>query len=249
MTSKEARAASGSGQGERHVVLEVALPSIYTADLEGLREYQGEFGSESEWLLNCIGEPGVCRLRVEISGEKDSDIEEVWGRVRGAHLAEPRTSEDECADHGWKLLRDIDSCEWCDYERHSPQAETPRAGRSPSLQAGLLVTSPPIEELPEEVVEAMARAGWEAPIDGVEGGPWERIPAGDQRPFLIEMRAALQAALSTGRLTLVPPKNGQRQDSLDDQLHDLMKLAVAHGLYDAHDWMRQALAQVEERDG
>lgn len=31
-----------------------------------------------------------------------------------------------------------------------------------------------------------------------------------------------------------------RQDSLDEQMFDLMKLAVAEGMYDAHDWLRRA---------
>jgi hypothetical protein len=34
------------------------------------------------------------------------------------------------------------------------------------------------------------------------------------------------------------PASGQRQDSLNNQLNDLHRLAVEHGMYDAADWMR-----------
>lgn len=112
--------------GEQVVVYEVEVPAIYTADLEDLREYKDHFDSESDWLLNCLGEPGICRLRVEISGEKDSEVVEVWGQIRGARLAEPgrgygdgsrRLTDDQLAESGgFKLMRDEDSCEWCAYE-------------------------------------------------------------------------------------------------------------------------------------
>ena len=96
------------------MVFEIEVPSIYTADLESLREYQKHFASESEWLLNCIGEPHVCRLRVEVSGEKDSSVEEVWGSIRSARLAAPsrgygdgsHLTEEQLAKHGWRLMPD-----------------------------------------------------------------------------------------------------------------------------------------------
>lgn len=31
----------------------------------------------------------------------------------------------------------------------------------------------------------------------------------------------------------------QRQDSLTDQMNDLVKLAIEHGMYDAVDWIRK----------
>lgn len=51
-------------------------------------------------------------------------------------------------------------------------------------------------------------------------------------------------------------RGGQRQDSLNDQLNDLARLAVEHGMYDAADWMRSirarsrtgTLTQVESRE-
>jgi hypothetical protein len=109
---------------DKVIVLEVEVPAIYTADLDELRDHwQRDAGSESDFLLNCIGEPSAVRLRTEISGEKDSEITEVWGQVRAARLEEPSpgVTDDELADRGWKLLRDEDSCEWCDLERHTPE--------------------------------------------------------------------------------------------------------------------------------
>ena len=41
--------------------------------------------------------------------------------------------------------------------------------------------------------------------------------------------------------------HGQRQDSLNDQLNDLQRLAVEHGMYDAADWMRSM--RVRSRTG
>lgn len=36
-------------------------------------------------------------------------------------------------------------------------------------------------------------------------------------------------------------KYPQRQDSLYDQLHDLVALANVHGMYDAADWLKKAI--------
>lgn len=104
--------------GARRIVLEIELPSMYVDDLDDLREYRDHFDSDSEWLMNCIGEPGpACRLRVPIHGEKDGSTVEVWGHVIGAKLQEqsaPNVDEKWLAEQGWELLRDEDSCEWCD---------------------------------------------------------------------------------------------------------------------------------------
>ena len=91
------------------IVFEVEIPAIYTADLDGLREWQHDM-TESEFLLNCIGEPGVCRLRSEISGDKDSTIEEVWGHVRAARLdtPSPGITDKWLAEQGWKLVPEDD---------------------------------------------------------------------------------------------------------------------------------------------
>lgn len=103
---------------ERFVVLEIEVPVIHTGDLEELREFKHPDQSESEWLGNCLGlEESACRVRVEISGEKDSDVGEFWGNIRAVRLAAPSHPE---ITHDWldqraanKLLRDENSCEWC----------------------------------------------------------------------------------------------------------------------------------------
>ncbi len=103
-------------QRERHVLLEVEIPVIYTADLEGLREYQDKFETESEWLLNCLRICGVVRLRVQVEGDKDSDVTEVWGSVLGARLIVPSAgvTDESLAEAGQhELLRDEHACEWC----------------------------------------------------------------------------------------------------------------------------------------
>lgn len=112
----------GQFGGPKHVVLEVEIPAIYTADLDDLREYRDDFESESEWLLNCIRIGGPVRLRVEVEGEKDSEVTEVWGHIREARLVEPgrgyggagQLTDEQLKDHGQhKLLRDERACEWC----------------------------------------------------------------------------------------------------------------------------------------
>lgn len=107
----------------KHYVLEVEIPAIYTADIEALREYS-EGMTESEFLLNVLGEPSVCRLRVETSGEKDSSVQEVWGYIRGARLEEAskgyrageRMTDEQLAENGHRLMRDHRACEWCQYD-------------------------------------------------------------------------------------------------------------------------------------
>ena len=112
------------GQSEhRHVALLVEIPAIYTDDLESLREYQGEYESESDWLLGCIRLTNPVRLRAEVDGEKDSEVVEVWGSIRearlvepgrGYDLGEPHLTDDQLRKHGeHKLLRDERACEWC----------------------------------------------------------------------------------------------------------------------------------------
>lgn len=108
----------------KHIALLIEVPDIYTADIDSLREFKAEGDSESEFLLNCIGEPGIVRVRTEISGEKDSTVVEVWGHVREACLVEPgrgyeakepHLTGEQLAQGGDKLLRD-DGCEWCEDE-------------------------------------------------------------------------------------------------------------------------------------
>lgn len=101
---------------DKVIVLEIALPSIYTADIESLwDQFRDEFDSESDFLLNTIGEPSVVRLRTETMGEKESSVTEVWGNVRSAKLVEPIPSDDEdgLAEVGFRLMRDEDGCEHC----------------------------------------------------------------------------------------------------------------------------------------
>lgn len=112
---------SNQRSADLRVVLEIELPALYTDDLDDLREYRGEHESESDWLMNCIGEPGPsCRVRVEISGEKEGSVQEVWGLVRGARLVEPSPGVDEefLQRNGFKLLNDGDGCEWCEFSHH-----------------------------------------------------------------------------------------------------------------------------------
>lgn len=107
----------------KHLLLSIELPSVYTADIDLESDLRKEFGaSDSEFILNWIGEPGVVRVRMEISGEKDSDVVEVWGSVREAALVEPsrgyvsaeaHLTEEQLAEDGRKLMREDDGCEWC----------------------------------------------------------------------------------------------------------------------------------------
>lgn len=104
----------------RVIVFEIEVPSIYTADFEDgpLREQTlGDFNTESEWLLNCLGEPGTVRLRVETAGEKDSTVQEVWGQVKGARLekATGNLTDEFFERNGRRLMADEgDGCEHCE---------------------------------------------------------------------------------------------------------------------------------------
>lgn len=109
---------------EQHLALVIELPCFYTSDIDGLRECRGEFESESDFLSNCVGEPGIVRVRMEISGEKDSDVVEVWGHVREVQLVDPgrgygdgpKLTDQQLEKHGgYKLMRDERACEWCQY--------------------------------------------------------------------------------------------------------------------------------------
>ncbi len=99
------------GDKEQHIVFEIEVPAIYTKDIEEYREYAATFNDESEWLLNILGDPSICRLRVETSGEKDSTISEVWGMIRSARLESPgrgfgpdaHLTDDQLAAHGGQL--------------------------------------------------------------------------------------------------------------------------------------------------
>jgi hypothetical protein len=115
-----------------HLALQIELPCMFTDDIaEGgsLREmFASEHDSESDFILNCIGEPGVVRVRMEISGEKDGEVVEVWGFVRSASLVEPSrgfnagshlTDEQLAEQGGHKLMRDERACEWCAFDAES----------------------------------------------------------------------------------------------------------------------------------
>lgn len=109
----------------KHLALTIEVPCMYTDDIMSggvLDEYRAEFESESEFILNSIGEPGVVRLRMEISGEKDGEVVEVWGLVReaaliepsrGYDLKEPHLTDEQLAENGDNLMRDERACEWC----------------------------------------------------------------------------------------------------------------------------------------
>lgn len=115
----------------KHLALLIELPDTYVDDIEGLcADYRDEFDSESEFILNCIGEPSIVRVRMGISGEKDGEVVEVWGHVREAQLVErgrgygpaPHLTGEQLAEYGgYKLTRDEDACEWCQY--HEPEDE------------------------------------------------------------------------------------------------------------------------------
>jgi hypothetical protein len=117
-----------SNSAEKHLALVIELPCMYTDDIDGLREFKFD-ATESDFLLNTVGEPSVVRLRMEISGEKDSEVVEVWGYVREAQLVEPSrgygdgpklTDEQLSEQGGYKLMRDEDACEWCQF--YEPEA-------------------------------------------------------------------------------------------------------------------------------
>lgn len=71
-----------------HLFLTVELPSFYVDDIAELREFSSPEATESEHILNCIGEPSGVRLTTEVSGEKDSDVISVYGMVDSAEVRE-----------------------------------------------------------------------------------------------------------------------------------------------------------------
>lgn len=90
----------------KHCFLTIEIPSLYVDDIEDLREYAAPEATDSEHILNCIGEPSGCKLTFEVSGEKGSDVVTVWGCVdsaevraasvrygMGGHLTEEQISE------------------------------------------------------------------------------------------------------------------------------------------------------------
>ena len=78
-----------SDETPTHVFLTIELPSFYTDDMvEGgeLWPYLSEFDSESDFILDAMGQPSIVKLRTEVSGEKEGDVIEVWGAVHSASL-------------------------------------------------------------------------------------------------------------------------------------------------------------------
>lgn len=73
-----------------------------------MREFGAHHDTESDFLLDVARlELQAVRLRVKISGEKSSSVEEVWGLIREAQLVEPSASdEDWLAKIGGRLLPD-----------------------------------------------------------------------------------------------------------------------------------------------
>lgn len=118
---------------DKHLAFLIELPCMYTDDIDELREFKFDGDSESDFLLNVCGDPSVVRLRMEIGGEKDSSIIEVWGSVREAKLIEPsrgygngpKLTDEQLNEHGWRLMNDEGrGCEWCQYtETANPEDE------------------------------------------------------------------------------------------------------------------------------
>jgi hypothetical protein len=98
----------------KHVVFAVEVPVIYTEDIdidEARREYFPDSGmSDSEILLNHIGEPGLVKLTTEVSGDKDSEVIEVLGVIRSASLEDPSPGldDDDLQEQAWKLQPEQD---------------------------------------------------------------------------------------------------------------------------------------------
>lgn len=91
---------------DRHLVLSIEIPAFYTEDIdiEAIRRdcFEGSGMSDSEILLNHIGEPGLVRLVMEISGEKEGDVVDVLGCVRAWKL---QPDQDELIEHAVRKLR------------------------------------------------------------------------------------------------------------------------------------------------
>lgn len=90
----------------KHLFLLIEIPSMYVADIDELREFAAPEATESEHILNCIGEPSGVKLTTEISGDKDSTVVSVWGMVHSAELREasrgygdgPHLTEDQIGE-------------------------------------------------------------------------------------------------------------------------------------------------------
>lgn len=93
----------------KHLVLAVEVPSFFTKDIDIAAERAEFFAdssiSDAEILLGHMGQPGLVKLTMEVSGEKDSDIIEVLGDVRSATLEEPSPglTDDGLREDAWKL--------------------------------------------------------------------------------------------------------------------------------------------------
>lgn len=94
----------------KHLALEIELPVVYTADIDELREFGDPDATESEHILNCIGEPSVVTVTMESSGEKDSTVETVYGQVRGARLVEPDRGYGDGPHLTDEQLRELGQC-------------------------------------------------------------------------------------------------------------------------------------------
>jgi hypothetical protein len=81
---------------QKHIVFRIEVPAIYTDDIETLKADLGLEGmTDSEFILNTIGEPGVVLLTARVSGEKDSDVMTVYGSILEAELCDPTTTDEK----------------------------------------------------------------------------------------------------------------------------------------------------------
>lgn len=107
---------------ERHIVLSIEIPAMGDATCDWIdklrKELDGEIigDSDSDFILNCLGEPRICKVTTEVSGEKDSDVIEVWGSIRSASIEPaskgygpgPLTEDQLEANAGYKLNPDYE---------------------------------------------------------------------------------------------------------------------------------------------
>lgn len=98
----------------KHLVLSIELPSFYTEDINIEAErrdyFQGSGISDSEILLGHVGDPGLVKLTMEVSGEKYSEVIETLGMVRTASLMTPTPglTDEDLDEQAWKLRPDQD---------------------------------------------------------------------------------------------------------------------------------------------
>jgi hypothetical protein len=79
------------------LVLEIALPGVYTADLEDATERAMDWATfetdekraELSALLDALHVSPACGVRLFAHGEKDSEMVQIRGEIRGARLTEP----------------------------------------------------------------------------------------------------------------------------------------------------------------